>query len=276
MAINGRLEGGGMRIHTIMRSPVFTVAEHTPLPHASAMMQGRDLRHLPVLRGRKCVGILTEPHLQQAMPLTLSALARYEWPALLERLSVTEVVTQTVPAVTPQSRVQEVARVMVERQLTGLPVLDEGDLVGLVTTTDMLNLLIRLLEDRQPPRFGEILVAVDVDNAAQQVLTTALLLRQQHRAALTILYVMSHLCLGMPGRVDAPSTGLWARIHARRKRAAIERLWALLPADDVKQVRCEVAAGQPVAEIVQDRGRPDRYGRQSAPRAVPPPGPQCD
>jgi CBS domain-containing protein len=60
-------------------------------------------------------------------------------------------------------RVQEAARVMVERQRTGLPVLDEGDLVGLVTTTDMLNLLIRLLEARQPPGFGEILVAVDVD-----------------------------------------------------------------------------------------------------------------
>jgi nucleotide-binding universal stress UspA family protein/CBS domain-containing protein len=255
MAISGRLEGGGMRIHTIMRSPVFTVAGHTSLPHASAMMQRRGLRHLPVVRGRKCVGVLTERDIQQAIPSTLSALARYEWPALLERLSVTEVVTPAVSAVTPRTRVQEAARIMVERQLTGLPVLDEGDLVGLVTTTDMLNLLIRLLEDRQPPRFGEILVAVDVDNAAQQVLATALLLRQQHRAVLTVLYVMSHLRLGMPRRVDAPSTGLWARIHERQKRAAIERLSALLPADDVQQVRCEVAAGQPVAEIVKAAAR---------------------
>src|SRR6266540_3277856 len=142
-----------MRIHTIMRSPVFTVAEHTPLPHASAMMQGQGIRHLPVLRGRKGVGILTERDIQRAMPSTVSALARYEWPALLERLSVTEVATQPVLAVTPRVRVQEAARVMVERQRTGLPVLDEGDLVGLVTTTDMLNLLIRLLEARQPPGF---------------------------------------------------------------------------------------------------------------------------
>jgi acetoin utilization protein AcuB len=82
-----------MRIHTITRSPVFAVAEHMPLPHASAMMQGRGIRHLPVLRGRKCVGILTEPDIQRAMPSTLSALARYEWPALLERLSAAEVVT---------------------------------------------------------------------------------------------------------------------------------------------------------------------------------------
>jgi acetoin utilization protein AcuB len=91
-----------MRIHTIMRSPVFTVAEHTPLPHASAMMQGQGIRHLPVLRGRKCVGILTERDMQRAMPSTVSALARYEGPALLKRLSVTEVATQPVLAVTPR------------------------------------------------------------------------------------------------------------------------------------------------------------------------------
>jgi nucleotide-binding universal stress UspA family protein len=114
-----------------------------------------------------------------------------------------------------------------------------------------LNLLIRVLEDRQPPGFGEILVAVDVDKAAQQVLATALALQQQHRAALTVLYVVSRPRLGTSGEMDEPSTGLWARIPERRRRVAIERLWALLPRDDVKQVRCEVAVGRPAVEIVR-------------------------
>ena len=59
----------------------------------------------------------------------------------------------------------------------------------------------------------------------------------------------------MPGEVDEPSTGLWARIHGRRRWAAIERLWALLPRDDVKQVRCEVAAGRPAVEIIKAAAR---------------------
>ena len=79
------------------------------------------------------------------MPSPATSLTVWEMPELLERLPVREVMTPDVVVVEPTTRVQDAAQLMVDRRIGGLPVVEDGRVVGIITETDVFRVLVEIL-----------------------------------------------------------------------------------------------------------------------------------
>ena len=111
------------------------------------------------------MGIVSEKDLLVASPSPVSSLTVSEVHYLLNHLLVSELMTQDVITVGPDTPVEEAARIMADHKIGGLPVMEDGRLVGIITETDVFTVLLELLGAREkglrltlqiPERKGEI------------------------------------------------------------------------------------------------------------------------
>jgi acetoin utilization protein AcuB len=106
------------------------------------MMQG-CIRRLPVVDGERLQGIVTLGDLREARPSPATSLSIYELNYLLSKLTAGHVMTHNPYTVTPNTPIQQAAKIMLERKVSGLPVVDEEDRpVGIITETDIFRMLI--------------------------------------------------------------------------------------------------------------------------------------
>lgn len=146
-----------MRVAAWMRRNVVTVGPERSLHHAEVLMRGHATRHLPVVRSGRLVGILTEGDLQAARPSPATTLLAQEVSYRLWTIPVREAMTRDVVTVSPATPLAQAARVMRDRNIGALPVLKDGELVGILTDAELMELLESLLrDDGDPgPRFPE-------------------------------------------------------------------------------------------------------------------------
>ena len=135
-----------MRVADIMSTDVITLIEDETLAHAKRCMDRGRIRHLPVLRDRKLVGLVTHRDILSA---SFSIFAEVE-PAEQRRVFVTvpvvEAMHRDVITVGPDEPVADAARTLLDNKWGCLPVVDDdGNLLGIVTEADFLRLTVRLL-----------------------------------------------------------------------------------------------------------------------------------
>ena len=142
------------RVRDIMSSPAITVSPDTTLPAANALMKEKQIRHLPVLEKGRLVGIVSRGDLREASISASINADQYELHFLLNKLTVGKLMTRKVLTVTPDALVVDAADLMTEHKIAGLPVVDaEGAVIGIVTESDLLKMLVRRLRaaDEQKP-----------------------------------------------------------------------------------------------------------------------------
>ncbi len=126
-----------------MTSPVYTVGTDTPISEAYNLLMQKGIRRLPVVRGEFLVGIITLGDLREARPSPATSLSIYELNYLLSKLTVGEVMTSHPYTVTPDLPIQKAARLMLERKVSGLPVVDADNRpIGVITESDIFRMLI--------------------------------------------------------------------------------------------------------------------------------------
>jgi len=123
-----------------------TVAPDDPLRVAIDRMREHKCRRLPVVQAGKLVGIISDRDLRRATNSPFVMQERWYNEFLLDQIPVRAVMTANPATVAPHTPIGEAARVMRDRKIGGLPVVEDNRLVGIVTETDLLNYLIRLLE----------------------------------------------------------------------------------------------------------------------------------
>lgn len=143
-----------------------TITADTPITDALRVMRQSQVRRLPVLdRKGAMVGIVSEKDLLYASPSPATSLSIYEMHYMLSRLLVSELMTTDVITVTPDTPVEEAARIMADHKIGGLPVIQDGELVGIITETDVFTVLLEMLGAREkglrltleiPERKGEM------------------------------------------------------------------------------------------------------------------------
>jgi len=132
------------------RNPV-TILENTNFDDALHLMRERKVRRLPVLNeSGQMVGIVSDKDLLHAAPSPATSLSVYELHYLLAKLTVKKVMTSPVITVGPNTPLEEAARIMADNKIGGLPVLDDGALVGIITETDIFKVLLHVLGARVP------------------------------------------------------------------------------------------------------------------------------
>jgi CBS domain-containing protein len=126
-----------------MSSPVQVVEPDTSVADAYNLMMQKGIRRLPVVDGGRLVGIVTLGDLREARPSPATSLSIYELNYLLAKLTVGQVMTHNPYTVTPATPFQHAARIMLDRKVSGLPVVDERDIpVGIITETDVFRMLV--------------------------------------------------------------------------------------------------------------------------------------
>jgi acetoin utilization protein AcuB len=135
-----------MFVRDRMTSPAVTVTPDTPLQQALDLMHEHRFRRLPVVdRTGRLVGIVSERDLLYASPPPATLLGGLEFNHLLTELRVEEIMTCDVLTVTPDTFVEEAARLMVENKIGGLPIVDEKNhVVGVITETDVFKAFVEL------------------------------------------------------------------------------------------------------------------------------------
>lgn len=130
-----------------MTSPIVSVTPDTPVSDAYNMMMKRSIRRLPVVVGEgedeRLVGIVTLGDLREARPSPATSLSIYELNYLLARLTVGEVMTHNPFTIKQDTSIEKAARIMLERKVGSLPVLDDnGKPVGIITESDIFRMLV--------------------------------------------------------------------------------------------------------------------------------------
>lgn len=136
-----------MLVREFMHTGPVTIAPDTPLLEAEWRMQEGGFRHLPIVDGYdRLVGIVSDRDLREAAPSDATALSRQELTYLLSRLRVDDVMTTPVLTARPGEPAETAAIRMRENKVGALPVVEDERLVGIVTTADMLEALVRTLQ----------------------------------------------------------------------------------------------------------------------------------
>jgi CBS domain-containing membrane protein len=122
----------------MMGSPVTMKPEDT-LDLANDVISLGRIRHIPVVEDGRLVGLLSERDLMGAAATTIFGLKQRSKSALLKSVLVKDVMKRRVVTVKPDTSIKETARLMKEKKIGCVPVVNEGNLVGLVTTTNILR-----------------------------------------------------------------------------------------------------------------------------------------
>ncbi len=123
-----------LTVRDVMVTALVTVEPRETARHAYRLMRDHRFRHLPVVEDGQLVGILSDRDLR---PVLLSP--------TLARARVGELMSEDLTTVGPDALVEEAASLLVVKKIGCLPVVADGRLVGIVTETDLLGVLVELL-----------------------------------------------------------------------------------------------------------------------------------
>lgn len=134
-----------MLIRNWMTRDPITVEPDTPMMEAEHIMKENKIRGLPVMKGKKLVGIVTDRDIKAASPSAATTLDMHELLYLLAKVKVKEIMTKDPITICDDDTVEEAAVVMLRHKISHLPVMSEKkELVGLITETDIFKVLTTL------------------------------------------------------------------------------------------------------------------------------------
>lgn len=128
-----------MQIRHVMQKTVVTGTPEMSLAEAQRLMRDKQIRHLPVVSGKKLVGIITDRDLRDAAPSPATTLSRGEIAYRMDTTTVQTCMTVQVVSIAPDLEMTKAASMLLEHTFGCLPVVEGGALVGVVTEIDCLR-----------------------------------------------------------------------------------------------------------------------------------------
>ncbi len=128
-----------MRVRDVMSTKVVSISGDDTLRIVKEIMEHGSVRHLPVVRAGALIGVVSQRDLLKASLSNVMGLPAEEQSLFLEGVNITEVMSSPPITIAPDSSIQEAAKLMAERKIGCLPVVKGGELVGIVTETDVLR-----------------------------------------------------------------------------------------------------------------------------------------
>ncbi|GAA3723566.1 CBS domain-containing protein [Flavobacterium ginsengisoli] len=122
-----------------MTKSVITVNQNDDLKKVVEKLKANSIRHIPVVNGKEVVGIISRTDINR---LTFGALFDGQDgadEAILEMLTISQVMTSKPKTVSSDTIIRDLAEIFVKEEFHALPVVDNGELKGIVTTTDVLK-----------------------------------------------------------------------------------------------------------------------------------------
>jgi len=131
-----------MNIVDIMTPKVVAIHVKDNLTKACNLLEEAKVRHLLVVDGNGgLVGIVSDRDCKLAVQSPYSVYDQETADTFADRVPVEKVMTRTPECIEPLASVREAAYIMLEKQINALPVTQDGNVIGIVTSADLLNVL---------------------------------------------------------------------------------------------------------------------------------------
>lgn len=132
-----------MYVGRIMHTELITVSPTTSLEDASILVKKKKIDHLPVINSSgKLVGILSDRDLKQYWASPATTLSNHELNYLLQQVIVEMIMITPVITITPNTTIERAALIMQENDINALPVMENDELVGIITSADVMGVLL--------------------------------------------------------------------------------------------------------------------------------------
>ncbi len=132
----------------VMKTELTTLEEDATLLDAALLMRSGGVRHLPVVRDGRAVGVLSDRDVQRASPSMFSNLTPEEYNRMFETIPVIKVMVRDPLSIPPETSLLAAAQQMFEHKIGSLLVTGpDRRLIGIVTTTDLMRVLVDALRE---------------------------------------------------------------------------------------------------------------------------------
>jgi acetoin utilization protein AcuB len=130
-----------------------TITPDVPISEAMEWMRREKVRRFPVVnkpgKDGKLIGIVTNSDLQHAAPSSVTSLNVWEVTYLLSQVTVKEVMTKEVITICEDCPIEEAARIMADNKISGLPVMRDDRVVGIITESDLFRVFLEVFGARE-------------------------------------------------------------------------------------------------------------------------------
>ena len=124
-----------MRIRSLMIKNPITISENASVKDAFDLMNAHSIRHLPVVtHANKFIGFVTLTDLKQAFI-----------PSMVTDLSLKDIMVKDPIVLQPDATIETAARIIYKHKISGIPIVDNQKLVGIITTTDILEAFVSMM-----------------------------------------------------------------------------------------------------------------------------------
>lgn len=135
-----------IKVEERMTKDLITVSPQERLVHARRLIIDDGIGRLPVLDGDILEGILTAKDIAESMVSFRKVVPDKYKSARIRNLLVEDVMTQNVKTISGEASIEETTLMMIENDFSGIPVVDEGQLRGIITKTDLIKLIVEFEE----------------------------------------------------------------------------------------------------------------------------------
>lgn len=140
-----------MRVRDKMTPDPVSITPQTTIAGALSLMREGNFRRLPVIDRGKLVGIVTDRDLSEVSPSPATSLSIFELNYLLARTKINSIIKkQEVIFIHPDAYLEEAALMMRDNEIGAIPVVENGELVGIITESDIFEAFIDLMGLRDP------------------------------------------------------------------------------------------------------------------------------
>jgi len=135
-----------MRVRDIMSTDVITINKDILVDDAKKIMEAYRIRRLPVMKKDKLIGLVTKHMMVKAEPSPATSLSIHELRYLLAKMTVKEIMVKNPFTVSPDMPIEEALQLGEEKRHGAFPVVEDGKLVGMVTESDIVKLVSKIIK----------------------------------------------------------------------------------------------------------------------------------
>jgi acetoin utilization protein AcuB len=147
-----------MLVRKKMKKDLFTITKNERMTVAKKIMKEKNIRHLPVVDGKKLIGLVTNMDIRKAEASPATSLEIRELHYLLDKLTVGEIMTRNVITISPDISIEEATTLLHDNKIGCLPVVEDGVLVGMITENDVMEIMIEVMGMKEKGSRLEVIV----------------------------------------------------------------------------------------------------------------------
>lgn len=130
-------------VSEIMSKNIIALDREDDLQRAEMLFKTHHIHHIPVVSEEYIIGMLSYTDLLRISFADVTEDDKNVGSIIYNMFTIEQVMTKNIESVSSKTTIKEVAEILAEKEFHALPVVDDNQLVGIVTTTDLMKYLLK-------------------------------------------------------------------------------------------------------------------------------------